>query len=368
MSKTDRYAEMLLERKEMQPQTQELCDAIVIAKNSKSLYLDINKTFEGYVNKQEIGLKAFDEYQLGEKLQVFVLSGPNQEGLYKLSIKKIEDSKNWKQLEELQKQNLDVKITKIVKSGIEVEIPVTKQTGFIPFRYLDSNYGDLAGKAEEQWIGIDIPARVHEFEQSKNKIILNNKVISDELKKARAEEVLSQLAVGQEVTGKVVRITDFGVFVDIGGIDALIPASELSWRRFKKPADVVNKGDEIKAKVFRVEIDNKKIGLSVKQVQPDPWTVLPEELKVGATVKGKVITHADFGVFVEVLPGVEALLHKSNLGEKEFPAIGSEIEAKVDNIDVANKRMGLGLAEIEIEETTETQQSSNGEEKELEHV
>jgi small subunit ribosomal protein S1 len=177
---------------------------------------------------------------------------------------------------------------------------------------------------------------------------------------------LSTLSVGQEVIGKIVRLSDFGVFIDIGGIDALIPASELSWRRFKKPEEILSVGQELRAKIFRIDTEKKKLAASVKDIEPDPWTVIPETLQEGACLNAKVITQAEFGVFLEVLPGVEALLHKSNLPEgMELPAIGDELEVQVISIEVSKKRMGLSL---KVKDDLKTQEQEAEETKEFEHV
>ncbi len=350
-------AELLLERKENKPKAGEICSATVLVKNSRGLYVDINKTYEAYIPAQELG--SID-YNVGDRIEACIIGNDaNQDGIYKLSLREIENSKNWHKLEELQGQSLDLLITRLVKSGVEVEIASTKQTAFVPFRYIDSHYGPLSGLAQNDWIGKHISGRIQELDRTKNKIILNNRVISDEQKAAHTEEVMRTLSIGQEIHGKIVRIADFGVFVDVGGVDALVPASELSWRRFKKPSDLVKVGDELTAKVFRVDTENKKIGLSVKQAQADPWTVLPEFIQLGAKVSGAIVTQADFGVFVEILPGIEALLHKSNFADDtNFPEIGTVVEAEISNLNPSQRRMGIKLLKV----------IPNQEEKELEHV
>lgn len=334
------YAELLLERKEKEPSLKEVTQAVILAKNSRGLCLDINKAYEGYVSLNELGRKDVSEYEVGQKLDVFVIN-KQIDGFYKLSIKDVENAQKWDELEKLKDQNLELKITKVVKSGVEAEILVAGLIGFIPFRYLDTQHTVLSDKDREKWSGITLSGRIHELDKSKNKIILNNRVIVEEQREAKAEETLSRLSLGQEIEGPIVRITDFGVFVDIGGLDALVPASELSWRRFKKPSEVAKVGDHIKAKVFRIDVDAKKVGLSVKQLEPDPWTVVPEDIKIGSKVSGRVVTHAEFGAFVEVMPGVEALLHKSNMKDDLMPEIDQEVKAIVVNLDLTKRRMGI---------------------------
>lgn len=363
----DLSAEILLERKENRPEINSICKGQVLAKNSRGIYIDINKTFEGFIGERDLGGKAVNDYELGELVEFVVLAeDKNNEGVFRASIRQIEDNHKWQELERLKERNLDLTVHKVLKSGIEVVIQATGQVGFIPYGYLDGKQDALKDHKREDWLGIHIPGRLHEIDQKKNKIILNNKVISDQQKEARAQEVISMISIGQEIEGEVVRTTDFGVFVDIGGLDALIPSSELSWKRFKKPSDIVQVGQKIKAKIFKIEPEQKRVAMSVKQSNPDPWTALPEAVKIGYQTSAKVITKAEFGVFVEILPGVEALLHKSNFSDNENPEIGDEYLFEVINLDTNKKRMGVKIINS-TSSKNDNDQTSQGE-KELEHV
>ena len=167
----DSIAEILLERKENNPEAKQLIKVTVLAKSSRGLFVDINKTYEGCVNPRELGARTLEDYNIGETIDVYVIGeDTNQPGVFKLSVRKIEDEKQWQDLEKLQGQNLEVVITKVLKSGIEVEIIATKQIGFMPYGYLDSREEPLKSKRKEDWAGISIPARIHELDQSKNKI------------------------------------------------------------------------------------------------------------------------------------------------------------------------------------------------------
>lgn len=362
----DLNAELLLERKENYPQSKQTSKATILAKNSRGLYLDLAKTYEAYVSTKDLGNRNLEDYKIGETIEVYITDEDrNQAGVFRASVKQLDESRKWTELEALKNQNLELQVHKVLKSGIEVEITLTKQIGFIPYGYLESREEPLKSTKKENWVGLLISGRIHELDQSKNKIILNHKVIADEHKEAKAKEILSNISLGQTITCTVVRTADFGVFVDIGGFDALIPSSELSWRRFKKPSDAVKIGDKLEAKIFKIEADQKRVALSVKQASPDPWTVLPAEFKVGYQGIAPVVTHAEFGVFVEVLPGVEALLHKTNLGEAEKPELGADIEFEITNLDVAKKRMGIKLATSKIDNENK---ENNQELKEPEYV
>ncbi len=371
-STVDQEAAIILERKESKPENKSIVKATILAKNSQGLYLDINKCYEAHVANNELGDRSRDEYQVGDSIEIFVVQEDrNASGVFKASIKQLEEAGKWESLISLQNQDLEVSITKILKSGVEALIPQTKQIAFIPFGYLDNQQEGLRNEKREDWLGTKIPARIHELDQSKNKIILNNKVISEELKAARAKEVLASLELGRVIEGKVVRLTAFGVFVDLGSFDALIPYSELAWRRFKQASEIVQVGQTVQAKVFRIDTDKQKIALSLKQMSADPWTTL--EIAPGFSRAVKVVSHAEFGAFVEVLPGIEALLHKSQFINDTAPEIDSTINVTVVNIDAEKRRMGVKFnndLEPKIEEITDPLLISSliNDTKELEHV
>lgn len=364
MSQEDKIAALILERKENLPEKEKLVQATILFKNSNGLFLDINKTFEGYVSNKELGISNIDQFTVGEAIEVFVLGeDKNQKGLIRLSIKQIEDEKKWTELEELLNKNIEVEITKIVKSGVEAKITTTGHIGFIPNSYLDNQAENLRTKKPEEWTGEKVSVKLHELEKSKNKIIFNHKTVSHEIREAKTKEIFNSLSIGQDLEVEIIRLADFGVFVDLNGVDALIPASELSWQRFDKPKDIHRVGDKVRAQVFKLDNEKQKIALSVKKLVPDPWTALAEEFKPGHIQKAKVVSQADFGVFVEMIPGIEALLHKSNYGT--IPEKGTMLDVEIKNVETEKKRMGVNLVpNTENKDSDDTQDQD----KELEHV
>ncbi|MDA0772426.1 MAG: S1 RNA-binding domain-containing protein [Cyanobacteria bacterium] len=364
-SQTDHVAEIKLEKKENYPQLKERTKATVLAKHSNGLYLDIARSFEGYVSPRELGDKSLEDYSIGEVIEVYVASEDrNQPGIFKLSIKQLEENHKWERLESLKEIELELKISKVLKSGIEVEIIETKQTGFIPYGYVDIREEPLKSKDKTEWIGLVITGKVHEHDQSRNKIILNQRTITELKREQRAKTILHTITKGQKIKGTVVRIAEFGAFVDIGGIDALIPSSELSWTRFKQPSDVIKVGEEIEAVVFKIDTEKNRIALSIKQTNANPWSDVASKILIGHKGKGKVVTQAEFGVFVEVIPGVEALLHKSLFNEADKPELGKEIEYEVINLEADKKRMGIKPIKTSLPDD----QVDQKEQKEIEHV
>ncbi len=368
MSQNDKVAALILERKENLPEKGSLIQATVLAKNSSGLYLDINKTYEGLVSTKELGQNNIDQFNIGSQIELYVLGkDKSQDGLIRLSLKQIEDQKKWQELENLLGKNIEVEISKLVKSGIEAKITSTGHIGFIPSSYLDSQFENLRNKKPEEWIGEKIAVKLHELDKEKNKIIFNHKSVTSEIKEAKAKEVFNSISIGQNMEVEIIRLADFGVFVDLGGIDALIPASELSWQRFNKPKDIHKVGDKVQAQIFKLDTESKKIALSVKKLQPDPWTNLPTELVPGYQLDAKVVTKADFGVFVEIAPGIEALLHKSNY--KEAPEIGSLLKVEIKNIEAEKKRMGVNLVNQETNSNDQVHESAKeNQTEELEYV
>ncbi len=361
--------EILLARQEAKPQLGQILQATVLAVNSGGVFLDINKNFEAFISKNELGAKEPGDFKVGDRIEVCIIEEERKTaGVYRASIKKIEEKANWNKLSELKEQNLEVVINKMLKNGAEVTINLTKQRAFIPLRLIDYKHESLKNLDQSKWVGKKIPAKILELDESKNKIILDNKTVSEEQRKAKINEVISKVSLGQEITGKVVRTTKFGAFIEYEGIDILIPSSELSWARFNEPSDLVSAGDEISGKVFKIDPENQQIAISRKQIVAEPWTIIDEEkYKVASRHKGKVVSHAEFGFFIEVEPGIEALLHKSNYNEKEFPEIGTKLEVEITNIEKAKKRMGVKLVQAEIKIESEGEVISNTA-KELEHA
>lgn len=374
MSQEDKLAALILERKENLPQKDTIIQAKIIAINTNGLYLDINKSFEAYISQKELSENT-ENYKVGDTIEAFVLGeDKNQSGIFRLSTKQIDLEKKWQKLEDLLNQELEVRISKAVKSGLEVTIIGTEDLAFIPNSCLDAQAVALRNKKPEQWLGTTITAKLQEIDKSKNKIILNHKLVSERLKQENFAKVFSSLEIGQNLDLEIIRLAEFGAFVDINGVDALVPASELSWQRFEKVKDIHKVGDKIKAQIFKLDFEKNKIVLSVKKATTCPWQTISETISIGYRQKAKVVSIADFGVFVEIIPGVEALLHKSNY--TETPKMHEEILVEIKNIEASKKRMGVLLVndqkkKTESKETTEpaAQETTDTQDnKELEHV
>ena len=314
----------------------------LLAKLRDGYLVDINDEWEGFIPSSHI-LNYADESNSNEPFKALIISGADKSDRYTVSPKALKEKFAWEMLEKLKEEGKPFKATiaKVIKGGVEVFIYGLR--AFLPGRYIR-----LPGVSQDNWVNQEIDVLIEELDYKEKKIILNQRKAIDLEKQKRAEVVIKGLNEGDIVEASVLRIADFGIFIDLGGLDGLIPASELSWGRFTHPKDVVKVGQTVQARIFRIEKENLRIALSIKQLLGDPWEQLENEIEVGQLVSGKVINAAQFGLFVELKPGVEALLHNSEMAENmEKPKVGSTITAKLIKIDLEQRKIGLSSRDVE---------------------
>ena len=314
----------------------------LLTKLKDGYLVDLNDEWEGFVPASHI-LNYADESALIETFKVLVISGPDKSDRYTVSPKALKEKSTWEMLEKIKEESKSFKVTiaKVIKGGAEVFIDGLR--AFLPGRYIR-----LPGVSQDNWVNHEIDVLIEELDYKEKKIILNQKKAVDLDKQRKAEIAIRGLNEGDIVEAPVLRIADFGVFVDLGGLDGLIPASELSWGRFIHPKDVVKVAQTVQARIFRIERENFRVALSIKQLLGDPWEQIENEFEIGQLVTGKVINEAQFGLFIELKPGVEALLHNSEIAEgMEKPKVGSIITAKLIKIDLEQRKIGLSFRDIE---------------------
>lgn len=327
----------------------------ILAKVKEGYIVDLNDDWEGFVPNNHILEENLD---CTTTFKAVILSGPDKSDRYLVSPRNLKEKAVWEKLERLNAEQSIFKatISKVVKGGVEIFIDSVR--GFLPGRYLR-----LPGMAQENWVNQEVDVIIEELDQKEKKLILNQKKAIDLDKQRKAESTIQNLKEGSIISAPVLRIADFGVFVDLGGLDGLIPASELSWGRFNHPKDIVKVGQEIKAIVFRIEKENQRVALSVKQLLGDPWDNIRSQIEPGMLVIGTVSSEAPFGLFVELKPGVEGLLHNSEIPENtEKPKVGSTITTRLIKLDTNQRKIGLSLLDIEVEshELKETNGNGNG--------
>ena len=310
---------------------------------------------EGVVPANQLSTKPVDNINdvvnVGDELDLVVISkiGSDKEnGSYLLSHRRLEAMKVWNEIQKKfdDGETITATVTQAVKGGLVVDAGVR---GFVPASMITDHYvEDL-----NQFKGEELEFKIIEIEPSENRLILSHKEIVQAQHEEAAKKIFSELAAGDVVEGKVARMTNFGAFIDFGGVDGLVHVSEISYDHVDKPADVLEVGQEVKVKVLNVDPERERISLSIKQTLPGPWDDIEEKAAVGTVLTGTVKRLTSFGAFVEVFPGVEGLVHISQISHKHIatPAdvleAGQEVKVKVLNVDPERQRLGLSIKALE---------------------
>jgi small subunit ribosomal protein S1 len=326
-------------------------DATVVAVTADSVYLDI-----GYKTEGILPLSSFSAnekaVEAGDKLRVTV-KGRDLDGYYELTRQRSAVAKDYTSLEEAFEQKGTVlgTVTGVVKGGLTVDIGMR---AFMP----SSRTGTRDAAEMEKLVGQQIRVRITQLdleggESGRPDAVVDRRSVVEEEARANADERFAELAEGQIVSGTVRSLADFGAFVDLNGADALLHISDMSWSRVANPADVVAVGDTIEAKILKMDVSDpakRRIAIGLKQLQPHPWEKVPELFHLGDKVTGTVTRDADFGAFVELAPGIEGLIHISEMawGKKvrkpsDIVKVGDTVEAMILGIDTEQKRIALGL-------------------------
>lgn len=309
---------------------------------------------EGVVPARELSVKADeieDNIKVGDVLDLVVISkiGSDKEGgSYLLSQRRLEARKVWDEIEKKFEagETITVPVTQIVKGGLVVDAGVR---GFVPASMVSDHFVEDFN----QYKGQELELKIVEIEPSENRLILSHKEIVQQEREAKKQEVMSQLAAGDVLDGKVARLTNFGAFIDLGGVDGLVHVSEISYERVGKPSDVLKVGEDVKVKVLAVDPEKDRISLSIKQTLPQPWDNIEEKVAEGDVLDGKVKRLTSFGAFVEVFPGVEGLVHISQISHKhiatpnEVLTSGQDVKVKALNVNGADRRLALSIKALQ---------------------
>ena len=343
----------------------EIVKGKVISVKNDEIIVNIGHFADGVVPRNEISNdKNFDinSINVDDDIFVMVLSGDDGEGNVLLSKKRADAIKVWDDLKEAfeEEKSIKVSLKEVVKGGIvgdfnglRVFMPASQCAG----RRIE-NLEELVGKTLE--------VRVIEFNKENRKVVVSRRVIDEEIRNNEKKALWSSIKEGEKRKGKVTRLAKFGAFVDIGGVEGLVHLSDMSWSRVHKPEEVVSVGDEVEVFVSEVDMDRERIALSLKDVIKNPWETL-EGLKVGDVVSGKVTNFIKVGAFVEVLPGIEGLVHISEITDENIAKpsdileLGQEVKVKILNIDDENKKMSLSIKDA-VETSNEYMQYNDEEE------
>ncbi|HWD89527.1 MAG TPA: 30S ribosomal protein S1 [Mucilaginibacter sp.] len=325
----------------------EIISGIVVSINSKDVVLNIGFKSDGLVSVSEF--RDTPDLKIGDSVDVFVESQEDANGQLVLSRKRAKTQKSWERINEaLEKDEI---ITGFVKSrtkgGLIVDIMGVE--AFLPGSQIDikpiRDYDIYVGKTME----FKVVKINHEF---KNVVVSHKVLIEDDLENQKTE-IVAKLEKGQVLEGTVKNITDFGVFIDLGGVDGLLHITDISWGRIEHPREVLALDQKINVVVLDFDDEKKRIALGLKQLTPHPWQSLDEKIVIGSKVKGRVVTVADYGAFLEIIPGVEGLIHVSEMSwsqnlrnPQEFLKVGDEVEAQVLTLDRDERKMSLGIKQL----------------------
>src|SRR5579883_11606 len=318
-------------------------EGTVIAVSGESVFLDI-----GYKTERVLPLAAFqrtgDSVKAGDKVPVSI-KGRDPEGYYELSRIQVERPKDWSSLEKAfaDKAAIAGMVTGVIKGGLSVDVGVR---AFMPA----SRSGARDAAEMEKLVGQDSQVRIIKLDVADEDVVVDRRAILEEEERAAKERRYSEVKEGDTVHGTVRSLTDYGAFVDIGGVDALLHVADISWGRVNKPSDVLSVGQQIEARVLKVDPAKRRIGLGLKQLQPHPWDLAGEKYKVGDRVHGTVTRVAEFGAFVELEKGIEGLIHLSEMSWSKKVRKPSDVVKPGDQVDVVvlgvhpvERRISLGL-------------------------
>ncbi len=343
------FADILLQYERTRARTGEErrgFDGTVVAVTAESVLVDIGFKTEGILPLADF-TSAGETVKRGDKVAVSI-KGRDPEGYYELSRQKVERPRDWSALEKAfaDKAPIAGMVTAVVKGGLSVDVGVR---AFMPA----SRSGARDAADVEKLVGQDIRCRIIKLDTADEDVVVDRRaVLEDEERETQAKRY-SQIKEGETVTGTVRSLTDFGAFVDIGGVDALLHVRDISWGHVNKPADVLKPGQELEARVLSVDAAKRRIAIGLKQLQPHPWDLAGEKYKVGDRVHGTVTRLADFGAFVELEKGVEGLIHLSEMSwskkvRKPADAVkaGEQVEVAVLGVNQAERRISLGLKQV----------------------
>ncbi len=318
-------------------------EGTVVAVSAESVFLDIGYKTEGILPLAPFQ-SAGESVKLGDKFPVSV-KGRDPEGYYELSRLKVETPKDWSALERAfaEKTTILGTVTAVVKGGLSVDVGVR---AFMP----SSRSGERDATAMEKLVGEQIRCRIIKLDVTDEDVVVDRRAVAEEDERASKERRFAEVQEGTTLSGTVRSLTDYGAFVDLGGVDALLHVSDLSWGRVNNPADVLSVGQQVEVKVLKIDPGKHRISVGLKQLQPHPWDTVAEKYKVGERVQGTVTRVVEFGAFVEMETGIEGLIHLSEMSwskkiKRAADALkpGETVEAVILGINLGERRISLGL-------------------------
>ncbi|HWB22534.1 MAG TPA: 30S ribosomal protein S1 [Gaiellaceae bacterium] len=341
----------------------EVVHGTVVRVDKDEVLVDIGYKSEGVIPVSELSIRRAvnpaDEVSLGDEIDALVLTKEDADGRLILSKKRARFELAWKSIERAAESGEPVngRVIEVVKGGLIIDLGVR---GFLPASLVDiRRVQDL-----DEFLGQELRCKVIELNRSRNNVVLSRRAVLEEERKEQRTQILDRLQPGDVVEGQISNIVDFGAFVDLDGMDGLIHISELSWSHVNHPSEVIEIGQTVQVKVLDIDRERQRISLGLKQTQNDPWQQVVESYKEGDVVEGRVTKVVTFGAFVEILAGVEGLVHISELAQhhvenpREVVTQGQAVNVKIIEVDAERRRLSLSLKRVE--EGEEVQPRADG--------
>ena len=325
----------------------EIITGRIIGINEKDVLVDIGFKSEGIISRNEFDKTNLPE--IGQKLEVYLEKIEDESGKTVLSKEKAEFLSRWKDLRDIHETGKIIKghIIRRIKGGMVVDLGGVQ--AFLPGSQIDIR----PIKDFDQYIDQDIDLRVVKFNEMRKNVVVSHKAIIEDSLAEQREELFSKLEVGSVLDGRVKNITDFGVFVDLGGIDGLLHITDISWGRVNHPSEIINLDETLTVKIIDFDEEKRRVSLGLKQLTPHPWENIKTDYPEGSTVKGKVVSMTNYGAFIEIKPGIEGLIHVSEMSwtrhiknPSEIYALSDIVEAKVLSIDPDQRKISLGAKQL----------------------
>ncbi|MGF7050017.1 small subunit ribosomal protein S1 [Paenibacillus sp. DS2015] len=324
----------------------------IVKLEDNQAYVSIGYKYDGVIPVRELSSvqvdNASDAVAIGQEVECKVVSIDDEKEKMVLSKRAIDSENAWEDLEKFfeSQEIIEVTVSDVVKGGLVADVGAR---GFIPASMVERHFVEDFS----EYKGRTLRVKVKELDRENNKVILSQKDVLDAEFEAKKLEIMANLKEGQELEGTVQRLTQFGAFVDVGGVDGLVHVSEMAWSHVDKPSDVVSEGDQVKVKVLKVDPEKGKISLSIKAAQPGPWESASGQFNTGDVVTGEVRRLVAFGAFVELAPGVEGLVHISQISHKhiatpqEVLKEGQQVQVKILDMNPVERRVSLSIKETE---------------------
>ena len=327
----------------------DIVKGVVVKKEKDGFLVDIGTKTEAFLPNSEVvnskDQNPDDFIKLWDEKEFYITKDEEENEVIELSLKKLAFAQAWQKLSEAKADNESVNavIVQSVKGGLIAEIFGLR--GFVPSSQLRT------GSVSDVAIGSELEVKILEADPKRNKLILSQRQVYAQQREMVADEVISRLAVDQVIEGEVVRIADFGAFIDIDGVDGLLPISEISWDRIKHPSDVIQLGQKLEVKVIKIDEQLKRISLSLKRMGANPWDEIASKFQEGDIIEGSVNKITSFGVFINIFPGVEALLPSAEISDEqvkinEMFTLGETVKVQIKKFTPSEHRIGLSMKDM----------------------